>query len=159
MTADQIEDLRSLLARQRVLSLSVLVEGAPYIGLLPYALRPDFGAALIHASKLARHSRGLNDGAPFAVLIHAPLAEGADALQVPRVSLQGVVEKVAKDSPAYAAGRDAYLNRFPSSATTFGLGDFDLYWLAFRGGRYVAGFAQAVNLNEENLRELATPSS
>jgi hypothetical protein len=155
MTSDQIDALRSLLDRQRVLSLGVLVETSPYVGLLPYALRADYGAALIHASGLARHSRGLQDGAPFALLIHDLLATAADALQVPRVSLQGTVELVAKGGPAYDEGRDAYLARFPSSATTFGLGDFDLYWLHFERGRYVAGFAQAVNLNEKNLRELA----
>ncbi len=157
MTPDQIDALRSLLERQRVLSLAVLVDARPYIGLLPYALRDDFGAALIHASKLARHSRGLADGAPFGVLVHAGVGPEADALQVPRVSLQGTVELVTKGSDAYDAGRDAYLARFPSSATTFGLGDFDLYWLGFERGRYVAGFAQAVNLNAENLRELAPP--
>ena len=154
MTPDQIDSLRSLLEQQRVLSLSVLVESRPYVGLLPYALRQDCGAALIHASGLARHSRGLQDGAPFGVLIYDPAA-GVDPLQIPRVSLQGAVELIPKDSPGYIEGRDAYLARFPSSATTFGLGDFDLYWLHFERGRYVAGFAQAINLNEENLRELA----
>lgn len=155
MTPDQIDALRSLLERQRVLSLAVLVDAVPYVGLLPYALSPDSGAALIHASKLARHSRGLEDGAPFAVLIHDAVAAETDPLQVPRVSLQGSVALVAKGSAAYAEGRDAYLARFPSSATTFSLGDFDLYWLRFARGRYVAGFAQAINLNEKNLRELA----
>jgi len=156
MTPDQIDALRSLLERPRVLSLAVLLEADPYVGLLPYALRPDYGAALIHASKLARHSRGLEDGAPFAVLIHDPAMPEADPLQIPRVSLQGTVERIPKGSPAYAEGRDAYLERFPTSATTFSLGDFDLYWLHFERGRYVAGFAQAINLNDGNLHELAT---
>ncbi len=155
MTPDQIDALRSLLDRQRVLSLGVLVETNPYVGLLPYALREDYGAALVHASKLARHSGGLNDGAPFAALIHDLVGTESDALQVPRVSLQGTVELVAKGTPGYTEGRDAYLARFPSGATTFTLGDFDLYWLRFERGRYVAGFAQALNLNEDNLRELA----
>jgi len=156
MTPDQRAALRSLLQEQRVLSLAVLVDEVPYVGLLPYALSTDGDAALIHASKLARHSRGLQDGAPFAILVHEAMAPETDPLQVPRVSLQGTVELVAKGSPDYADCRDAYLARFPSSAPTFGLGDFDLYWLRFARGRYVGGFAQAVNLNEENLRELAT---
>ncbi len=159
MTADQIADLQSLLSGQQVLSLAVLVDDAPYAGLLPYALRTDFQAALIHASGLARHSRGLRDGAPFGVLIHEPATASADALQIRRVSLQGAVSKVAKGTPEYDDGRDAYLERFPSSATTFGLGDFDLYWLSFERGRFVSGFAQAVNLNPDNLAELATPQS
>ena len=155
MTPDQVDALRSLLERQRLLSLAVLLDEKPYVGLLPYALRTDYGAALIHASKLARHTRGLEDGAPVAILVHDLTTPEMDPLQVPRVSLQGNVEVIAKDSPAYAAGREAYLARFPTSATTFGLADFNLYWLPFESGRYVAGFAQSVNLNEQNLRQLA----
>lgn len=68
--------LVELLTGQRVLALGVLVEGAPYVGLLPFVLKPDFGGALVHASKLARHSVGLVPGAPFAALIHgAPTGE------------------------------------------------------------------------------------
>ncbi len=57
--------LRDLLLGQRVLSLGVLVDGAPYVGLLPFALAKDRRALLVHASSLARHTRGLVEGAPF----------------------------------------------------------------------------------------------
>jgi len=151
--------LRALFTDQRVLALSVLREGKPYIGLLPFAVEPDNGSALVHASDLARHTSGLTNGAPFAALIHAseqPAAGGppVDVLQLPRVSLQGTVARLDKGSEAYASARQTYLARFPDSEPTFSLGDFNLYRLGFDSGRLVAGFARAVNLSPVSLREL-----
>ena len=60
-----------LLARRRLLAVSVLVDGQPYVAQLPFAARSDLGALLVHASRLARHSKGLVDGAPFSALIQA----------------------------------------------------------------------------------------
>jgi putative heme iron utilization protein len=147
--------LKQLLTSQRVLSLAVLVDGKPYLGLLPYALKPDFSAALVHASRLARHTQGLQAGAPFAVLVHAPDEGSADALQVPRVSLTGEVQPVQENAAEYQQLRDLYLRRFPQSEVTFGLGDFQLFELRFREGRWVEGFAAASSFNAEVLRQLA----
>lgn len=150
--------LRDLLTGQRVLSLSVLVDGEPHVGLLPYVVQPDLGAALVHASDLARHSRGLQPGAPFAALIHFPDRFDADPLQLPRVSLEGTVTVLDRGTPEYDAGRERYLSRFPASDVTFTLGDFRLYQLGFERGRLVAGFARARTVTAAILRELA-PSS
>jgi hypothetical protein len=75
--------LRTLIADQQVLSLAVLVDRKPVLGLLPYAPLPDFSAVLVHASALARHTQGLRPGTPFAILIHDRVD---DPLQVVRVS-------------------------------------------------------------------------
>jgi heme oxygenase (biliverdin-IX-beta and delta-forming) len=156
MDDDERRLLRDLLTRQRVLSLSVLVDGKPHAGLLPFVVQPDLCAALVHASDLARHSRGLQTGAPFAALIHLPDRPDADPLQLPRVSLEGTVAVLDRGTPAYQAGRELYLARFPASAVTFGLGDFRLYELRFERGRLVAGFARARTVTAAILRDLAT---
>jgi putative heme iron utilization protein len=151
MKPEQIRDLKRLLEGQRILALSVLIDTQPYVGLLPYVLTPERSAALVHASGLARHTRGLNQGAPFSVLVHRPDQPGGDPLQIERVMLQGFVEKLAKTSPEYHEGLQRYSKRFPSSKQTFMLGDFNLYRLRFEGGRYVSGFAQAVNVTAKDL--------
>jgi hypothetical protein len=145
--------LKELLA-QRVLALGVLVEGKPYAGLLPFAARPDFGALLIHASDLARHSRGLTPGAPFSVVIHLPDRFDADPLQLPRVTLEGTVSVLERGMPEYESGRELYLGRFPAGARTFQLGDFHLYELGLEGGRLIGGFAQAHTVTAQMLAEL-----
>ena len=55
--------LRDLLDGTRLLALGVLVEGRPYVGQVPFAVWPSRGSLLVHVSALARHSRGLGDGA------------------------------------------------------------------------------------------------
>lgn len=155
MSPEEQAALRGLLTEQRVLSLAVIVEGAPIAGLLPFAVYPDLSAALVHASTLARHTAGLRDHAPFSLLIHLPDEPELDPLQILRVTLQGEVHLLAKGSSEYAAGREIYAAKFPTSLQTFELGDFNLYRLQFRDGRFVAGFGRAYNLTADTLRQVA----
>lgn len=155
MNNDSLDHLKELLVGQRILSLSVLVDGVPYMGLLPYALTPDFTAALVHASQLARHTRGLQAGAPFAILVHAPDDPNADPLQTPRVIFTGEVRPAEKESEEYSRLSEIYLQKFPGSEVTFGLGDFRLFELRFREGRFVEGFAAAYNVTAADLQQLA----
>ncbi len=158
MEIEEARLLRTLLTRNRVLSMAVLVDGAPLVGLLPFAVRPDWSAAIVHVSRLARHAKGLGDGAPFGVLVHEPDAPDGDPLQVARVSLEGEAMTLAPGTPAHDEAKALYLARFPGSAGTFALGDFALHELRFRRGRLVGGFARAINLSEESLRKAAAAS-
>jgi uncharacterized protein YhbP (UPF0306 family) len=147
--------LRDLLSDRQVLSLGVLVEERPYVGMLPYAVREDFGALIVHASRLARHSKGLLQGAAYSALIHAPDTPGVDAMQLARVTLQGDVNLLQAGGAEYMAARDLYLRKFPQSGMTFSLEDFQLYELRLKSGRLVSGFARTTNLNADHFRNLA----
>jgi hypothetical protein len=156
--SDKNDDLlRELLTGQSVLALGVLVEGRPYVGLLPYALNPDFSGAVVHASKLARHTVGLVTGASFAALVHKADRGDADPLQLPRVTLQGTVRQLERGSAEWMEAQRLYLRRFPTSEQTFSLGDFELYELRFLEGRLVGGFARAVDISPETLARLVRP--
>ena len=155
MNDETRELLRKLLTGERVLSLAVVAEGEPVAGLLPFVPTADFGALLVQASRLARHSKGLREGAPFSALIHAPDAEDADPLQILRVTLGGKVEALPAEGPEAEEARVAYLARFPTAGITLGLGDFGFYRLRIESGRLVAGFGRAFNLEASSLRELA----
>jgi putative heme iron utilization protein len=154
MDADVLAAIRHLLTAERVLALAVLVDGEPEIGLLPFAVREDFGAVYVQASGLARHTRGLRSGSRVGVLIHAGDSPNADPMQLARMTVQANVERLDQESSRFAAGRDAFVARFPSAAMTLELGDFNLYELTFGRGRYVEGFARAFNLGPETFREL-----
>ena len=151
MDAPDRDLLRQLLTGTRVLSLGVLVDDKPHVGLLPYAVAPDFRSALVHASQLARHGRGLRPGAPHSLLIHGADDPAGDPLQVPRVTISGTVQHVARSDRDWAAARQRYLDRFPTAERTFLLGDFNLYRLSFEWGRLVVGFARAINLDPESF--------
>ena len=147
--------LLTLLTQERVLSLAVVAEGEPVVGLLPFVWSADGGALVIQASGLARHARGLLPEAPFDVLVHAPDDPQADAMQVPRLTLQGRVRQLERGSAEYTAAAQAYAGRFPSAEMTLELPDFQLYRLEVEGGRVVAGFARAAMVSAQALRELA----
>ena len=157
--SEELELLNDLLTGQRMLSLGVLVDDKPYVGLLPFVTRPEFGSLVIHASSLARHTKGLTDGAPFGALIHATDRPGADPLQLPRLSLQGVVRRIPREEADWAAARDVYIDKYPSSRSIFQLGDFHLYELVVESGRLIAGFGSIHTLNRETLAEAARSTS
>jgi len=138
----QEEDRRAildLLHAHRVLTLAVLVDGEPYASALPFALRPDLGGALVHASKLARHSRGLSEGAPFSVVIQSAEGKGGDRSTC-RGDLHGRVRTIDRGSREWEEGRATFVARLPEGEMMFSLGDFGLYELHFEHGRYFAGF-------------------
>jgi putative heme iron utilization protein len=155
MSQDQLRRLRALLLEERILSLAVLVERRPHVGLLPYAVTADFDAAIVHASALARHTRGLVAGEPVGLVIHRPDRADVDPLQLARVSIDAVVEALEKGTDAYAAAMRTYVARFPSSEATFTMPDFNLYRLRFEGGRWVGGFGDALRLNASSFQRLA----
>jgi hypothetical protein len=147
--------VKKLLTESKVLSLGVLVDGKPHVGLLPFVAASDYSSALVHASQLARHSRGLQPGSPFSILIHGCGDAESDPLQVPRITISGTVQLVAQADADFEAARQAYIDRFPSSAQTFLLGDFNLYRLSFEWGRLVSGFARAITISPDSFKELA----
>jgi hypothetical protein len=142
-----LEAIREMMTVHRVLSLAVLVDGDPEASLLPFAVRPDFGAVYVQASGLARHSRGLQPGARVGVLIHEHDTPEADPLQVRRMTVQATV--------AVLDARETFVARFPGAELTLSLGDFNLYELTLGRGRYVAGFAQAFNIGADTFRDVA----
>ncbi len=155
MNDDDRKLIRELLDHHRVLSLSLLIDGLPYAGLLPFAVKADYSAALVHASGLARHSKGLTEGSPFGAVIHFPDRLDADPLRLPRLLLEGRVAVIDKESPEYDEGRRVFQQKLPQSQQTFGLGDFQLYELRFERGRLVAGFGRASTVTAEVLQSLA----
>ena len=154
MTPQERELLAHLLREQRVTALSVQVDDAPHAGLLPFAFAPGGDALLVHASGLARHSGGLGDDRAYAALIHMPDSPDLDPLQIPRLTVSGVSARLSRGTDAYDAARDAYLAKFPGSAMTFQLGDFNLYGLNIAKARFVLGFGRALNVKPETLRDL-----
>jgi len=148
--------IRTLLDGERVLSLAVLVDGAPFTGLLPFIPLPAYSGVMIHASRLSRHTAGLTAGARAAVLLHEQDGPDKDPLQIKRVSFECDVHPLVRESEPWATGRERYLARFPDSRITFRLSDFTLYRLEFRQGLLVAGFGRAMDIAPKDIAKLGT---
>ena len=155
MEQQVLEAIRDMMTTHRVLSLAVTVDGDPEASLLPYAVRPDFGAVFVQASSLARHTRGLQPGARVGLLIHENDEAGADPLQTKRLTVQATVAVLDRGSEAFTAARDVFVARLPGAEMTLSLGDFNLYELTLGRGRYIAGFGQAFNVGPDTFREVA----
>lgn len=144
METIDLRQLATLLRDTRVLSLGVLVDGAPHVGVMPFLAAADLGTLLVHSSRLAKHSRGLVAGALVSAAIHQPDAPELDPLRLPRLLLDGIVEELTAAEVGQAAA--AWVARFPSAAMTVDLGDFTFHHLRPQGGRLVAGFGRAFGL-------------
>jgi heme iron utilization protein len=159
MEREVLEAIRGMISSHGVLSLAVIVDGDPEASLLPYAVRPDFGAVYVQASSLARHSRGLLPDAHVGVLIHESETPDGDPLQVRRLAVKAIVTLLERDGDAFAEARNLFVGRFPGAEVTLNLGDFNLYELRLGRGRYVAGFGQAFNVGPDTFKEVAALSS
>lgn len=153
MDADSLRLLRHLLTETRLLSLAVLVDGEPLAGVVPFLAAPDLQGLYVHVSRLARHTLGLEPGAPWSGALQEPDRPGLDALAVPRLILSGTVEEVAAGE--LAALPETWAARFPSAAMTLALGDFGFRRLHVESGRLIAGFAQASGVGARVLAEAA----
>ena len=155
MNDSELTLLRDLLREQRLLALAVVVEGQPVAGLVPFLAAPDLGALVIHVSALAKHTSGLGQGAAWSGVVHVPDSNAEDALQVPRVMLQGRSRRIEDPDVLRAIGQ-AWAARFPGAAeATAGLADFTYFSLDLEGGRLIGGFAQARNLSAEHFAKAA----
>jgi hypothetical protein len=149
MDARATELLRRLLTETRVLTLVVEVEGERTVGVLPFLACADLRSMIVHSSRLAKHTRGLADGALFSAAIHEPDRPDADPLALPRLLFNGRSESIASDELRRI--ETAWVDRFPSAIMTIGLGDFEFRRLRIEGGRMIAGFAQAFAIGSAQL--------
>jgi putative heme iron utilization protein len=155
VTPENHARLGKLLTGQRLLALGVVVDGEPVVGLVPYAVAEDFSALYVQASRLARHSQGLETGGKWSGVVHEPDSEEQDPLQVARLAIEGDVTRLAGDSVEFKDAARVFLRRFPAAAMTLQLGDFALYRLDLDGGRLILGFGQAHNLSRSHFADLA----
>ncbi len=147
--------IRDLLTARKVLCLAAVIDGEPVASLLPFAVSPDFHGVYVQASTLARHSQALQAGARVGLLIHGLDTDDADPLQVARLSVQAVVEPIARESEGFGEASRVFLERLPSAEMTLTFADFSLYRLRFARGRYVAGFAQAFDVGRDTFEEIS----
>jgi hypothetical protein len=153
MRPESLRELHRLLTEVRVLTLALPVEDEIVLGVLPFLADADLGAVIVHASRLAKHSKGLRAGATFSAAVHLPDGPETDPLALPRLLTAGSVEAIAE-----VEGRrleSAWVARFPSAVMTLGLGDFAFHRLRLERGRLITGFAQAYAVGPRQLAEAA----
>ncbi len=148
-------EIARLVLSKRWAALATLHEGAPAVSMVAYAPEAGLAGLLMFLSGLSAHTRDLLEDPRCSLGIGEPdLLEG-DPQTLARVSLRGRVQALRADDAGYAAAWLRYVERFPDAARRAELPDFRLFRMVIDEARYVGGFARAVTLDGDEIREAA----
>jgi putative heme iron utilization protein len=148
--------LARLLRETRIAALGTLHDGEPNLAMVAYSFAEDFSAFYIHVSRLGKHTADMENDPRVSLLITETDDRRADPQTLARVSLHGPAEVLPRTDAGYAQVKQNYLERFPEAEQLFSLGDFNLWKITPKGGRYVAGFGRAFNLVPDNLTKASS---
>jgi heme iron utilization protein len=149
------QKLSQILRANRIGALGTLRNGAPSVSMVTYTAAEDFSAFYLHVSHLAQHTQDMEKDKHVSLMIFEPDDGREDPQSLARVTIRGNAEAMPMGVPGYMPARDLFLARFPRSGPMFEFGDFDLWRILPKGGRFVAGFAKAFNLTADSLLEAA----
>ena len=138
------QTLARIIRETRVAALGTLHDGEPNLAMVAYAFAEDFSAFYIYISKLGKHTTDMENDLRVSLLITETDDRRADPQTLARVSMRGTAQILPRTDPGYAQIKRIYLERFPEAEQLFSLGDFNLWKITPKGGRFVAGFWCAV---------------
>ncbi len=148
--------LAHILRTNRAAALATIRNGAPAVSMVTYAAAEDFSAFYLHVSQLAQHRQDMEKDKHISLLVTEPDDGREDPQTLARVSIRGNAEVIPLGVPGYVLAKNLYMARFPQVASLFEFGDLELWRITPKGGRFVAGFAQAINLTAESLQAAAS---
>jgi putative heme iron utilization protein len=148
--------LAHLIRSTRIAALGTLHDGHPNLAMVAYAFADDFTAFYIHVSRLGKHTTDMESDPHVSLLVVEADDRRSDPQTLARVSLRGAAEMLPRTDPSYSQIRKIYLDRFPEAEQFFSLGDFNLWKITPKGGRFVAGFGRAFNLVPEALLRVSS---
>lgn len=125
--------------------------GTPMASMVAYVAGGDARVIYLHLSRLAAHTGNLLANGKAALVISEDDDGSGDPQELVRVTLQGKVTAVARDSDEYRRTRERYLERLPASEQLFEFPDFILFRLDVESARFVGGFAQARSFGPGDL--------
>lgn len=149
------QTLARLIRETRIATLGTIHDGEPNLAMVAVAFEADFSAFYIHVSQLGKHTGDMEKNPHVSLLLTEADDGRADPQTLARVSIKGTAEMISRNAPDYLRVKNIYLKRFPEAEQLFSLGDFNLWQIIPTGGRYVAGFARAFNLQPATLKKVS----
>ena len=150
------QTLAHLIRSTRIAALGTLHDGEPNLAMIVYAFANDFSAFYIHVSRLGKHTTDMETDPRVSLLIAETDDRRPDPQTFARLSIRGTAEILPRTDPGYAHVQKLYLERFPEAEQLFSLGDFNLWKITPKAGRFVAGFARAFNIVPEALKKVSS---
>jgi putative heme iron utilization protein len=150
------ETLAGLLYARRWGALGSARDGEPLASWVAFVAEEPLTGFLMHLSRLALHTRYLLDNRQASLAVSEADADPArDPQTLARVSVQGTVEWLERDTPAWEQAQARYLSRLPQAEPLFGFADFHLCRLVPQWARFVPGLGRAHRLDAGQLRALS----
>ncbi|HEY6074022.1 MAG TPA: pyridoxamine 5'-phosphate oxidase family protein [Anaerolineales bacterium] len=147
--------LTGMIRRARIAALGTNRSGTASVSMVPFAFTDDLSEFHVLTSELAMHTQDMQKDNHISLLITEADDGRDDPLTLGRVELRGKAEILMVGEPGYMPAKNRYIERFPKAAPLFDFGDFRLWRISIKGGRFVAGFAKAFNLTPEALSAAA----
>lgn len=155
MEAKFQQKLAEMIRSNRLAALGTIHDGAPMVSMVPYSAAEDLTSYYLLTSELAPHTQDMQKEKNVSLLICEADDGRDDPLTLARVVLRGQADRLPVGEPGYMPAKDLYIGRFPRSAPLFEFGDFGLWRITVKGGRFVAGFGKAFNLTTDAIRAAA----
>ena len=147
--------LSRLIRETRVAALGTIHNSEVNLAMVALAHEHDFSGFYIHTSKLGKHTGDMETNPHVSLLISERDDLRADPQTLARLSIQGTAALLARNTADYSRVKEIYLRRFPEAEQLFNLGDFNLWKISPRGGRFIAGFARAYNIVPDELKRVS----
>ena len=145
--------LRDLLARRRTAALGTVdAAGAPFVSLVPFAIDPTSSSLVIHISALAAHSQNLRARPQASLMVADGEVAGEPVHALARVTIEVLASWAEPGSAQADQCRAVYLARFPEAEPMTQLGDFRFVAVHVTGGRHVAGFGAARDVDRDEVK-------
>jgi putative heme iron utilization protein len=116
----------------------------------------DLSSVFILASRLAYHTQDILKDPRCSLMIAETDCGDREPQNLARVTLRGEATPVHEEDLEYDEARKLFLMKFPESEFLFELGDFSLYRITPRTGRFVAGVGKTFNISLEDLRRASS---
>jgi hypothetical protein len=152
MEAELLQIIHRLLGSARMAALGTLREGAPFVSLTTIAPSDDFSSFWLHLSRLAFHTRHIEDDPRVSLMIWEEAGRDRSPQTLARISFAGEAVRVDPEHDEYEEGKREFLRRNPDSGMMFQLGDFALYRVTVGYGRLVGGFGAIHTISPTHLR-------
>lgn len=145
--------LAHIIRNIRLASLGTLRDSTPFVSMVAFVPANDFSAFYIQVSRLAQHTTDMQKDKHVSLMVSEVDDGRNDPLTLARVSIRGVAELMPPGEPGYNPVKSMYLQRFPEAERLFELGDFEMWRILPKGGRYIAGLAKAYNVTPESFKK------
>lgn len=154
--SESLEKLERLLLDYQTASLATVSEdGTPLVSYTPVALESRGGCFYLFVSELSAHTANLRRGGGASLMLMEDEKTSEQLFARHRVTFQGKVEFVARDSAGWTGACEVYGDRFGKFFELLvGLKDFQMFRFVPEDIRLVVGFGAAYQVTGKDWSDL-----